>query len=96
MELGEGEAGAEAGAAVDGAGGHVEDVDEATDTVVEPTASLLLQSQLNARGVTNHRVVYDTTGFSAGDAHSIQNVPAINSDMLAQWQAWLITRGVLP
>ena len=67
-----------------------------TDTVVEPNASLLLQSQLNLRGVTNQRVVYDTTGFSAGDAHSIQNVPAINSDMLAQWQAWLITRGVLP
>ncbi len=67
-----------------------------TDTVVEPNASLFLQSQLNLRGVTNQRVVYDTTGFSAGDAHSIQNVPAINSDMLAQWQAWLITRGVLP
>lgn len=39
---------------------------------------------------------HDTTGFSTGNAHSIQNVPAINSDMLSQWQAWLVARGVLP
>ena len=41
-------------------------------------------------------MIYDTTGFTTGNAHSIQNVPAIKSDMLAQWQAWLVARGVLP
>jgi dienelactone hydrolase len=67
-----------------------------TDTVVDPATSLLFKTGLEARGINHQRVIYDTTAFSTGDAHSIQNVPAINSDMLAQWQAWLVARGVLP
>lgn len=67
-----------------------------TDTVVDPATSLLFKTGLEARGIPQLRVIYNTTGFSTGDAHSIQNVPAINSDMLSQWQAWLVARGVLP
>ncbi|MCW1923013.1 putative Ig domain-containing protein [Luteolibacter arcticus] len=67
-----------------------------TDNVVASSTSLLLQTQLSARGIPNNRMIYDTTGFSAGDAHSIQNVPAINSDMLSLWHAWLISHEVLP
>jgi dienelactone hydrolase len=67
-----------------------------TDSVVDPATSLLFKTGLDARGIPNLRVVYDTTGFSTSNAHSIQNVPALNSDMLGQWQAWLVARGVLP
>ena len=67
-----------------------------TDSVVDPATSQLFKTGLEARGITHQRVIYDTTGFSTGDAHSIQNVPALNSDMLARWQAWLVARGVLP
>jgi alpha-beta hydrolase superfamily lysophospholipase len=67
-----------------------------TDTVVDPATSLHLQTLLLARGMANNRIVYDTSGLTGGSPHSIQNVPAINTDMLVNWRAWLISHGVLP
>ena len=70
-----------------------------TDTIVPPADSLLLQTLLNNLGVTNTRILYDTTGITpANNAHNIQNTSfytAPTSGILAQWQAWLITHGVL-
>ena len=66
------------------------------DNVVDPATSLYLKMLLDARGITNNRLIYDTTGLTGGNQHSIQNVPAINTDMLATWRAWLVTHGVLP
>jgi dienelactone hydrolase len=71
-----------------------------TDTIVPPADSLLLQTLLNPLGVTNTRILYDTTGITpANNAHNIQNTTfytAPTTGILAQWQAWLITHGVLP
>jgi dienelactone hydrolase len=67
-----------------------------TDNVVPPSASLLLHELLTARSVPSSRTIYDTTGLTGGNQHSIQNVSSINTDMLAKWRAWLVTHGVLP
>jgi len=71
-----------------------------TDTIVPPADSLLLQTLLNPLGVTNTRILYDTTGITpANNAHNIQNTTfytAPTTGILSQWQAWLITHGVLP
>jgi dienelactone hydrolase len=71
-----------------------------TDTIVPPADSLLLQTLLNSLGVINTRILYDTTGITpTNNAHNIQNTPfytAASTGILAQWQAWLIARGVLP
>lgn len=67
-----------------------------TDTVVPPENSLRLQTLLNTHGVPNNRVLYDTTSTTPnGNKHNLHQVPAFNTDMLAQWHAWLITHGVL-
>ena len=65
-----------------------------------PADSLLLQTLLNNLGVTNTRILYDTTGITpANNAHNIQNTTfytAPTTGILARWQAWLITHGVMP
>ncbi len=68
----------------------------AGDTVVPPENSLRLQNRLTSQGVENERVVFDTAGLSTGARHNLHQTPAINSDMLARWRAWLVSRGVLP
>jgi hypothetical protein len=56
-----------------------------------------MQTLLNTLGVINNRVLFDTAGITPStNAHNIHQVSAINSDMLAQWQAWLTTHGMLP
>lgn len=67
-----------------------------TDPVVPPESSLRLQTLLTSLGVPHTRVLYDTTTTTPnGNKHNLHQVPAFNTDMLAQWQAWLITHGVL-
>lgn len=67
------------------------------DTVVIPAGSARLQTQLNALGVTNNRITYDSTGtgLTGGGAHNIYTT-AFYPDVLAQWRAWLQGRGILP
>lgn len=68
-----------------------------TDTIVPPADSARLQTLLNTLGVTNTRVLFDTTGITPStNAHNIHQVSTINTDMLMQWRAWLTTHGVLP
>ena len=71
-----------------------------TDPVVPPANSLRLQTLLNTIGVTNTRIVYDTTGISpTTDAHNIQNThfyTDATTGILDQWRAWLQAHGVLP
>lgn len=68
-----------------------------TDPIVPPADSLRLQTLLNTLGVINNRVLFDTVGITPStNAHNIHQVSAINIDMLAQWQAWLTTHGMLP
>lgn len=68
-----------------------------TDAIVPPADSARLQSLLNTLGVTNSRVLFDTTGITPStNAHNIHQVSALNTDMLTQWRAWLTTHGVLP
>lgn len=71
-----------------------------TDPIVPPANSLRLQTLLNAKGILNSRVVYDTTGITpANNAHNIQNTAFYTNavtGILPQWQAWLTAQGVLP
>jgi dienelactone hydrolase len=71
-----------------------------TDPVVPPANSLRLQTLLTSLGVTNTRIVYDTTAISPStDAHNIQNThfyTDTTTGILDQWHAWLMAKGVLP
>ena len=71
-----------------------------TDPIVPLANSLRLQTLLTTLGVTNNRIVYDTTGITpTTDAHNIQNTHFYTDStigILDQWHAWLQTYGVLP
>jgi dienelactone hydrolase len=67
-----------------------------TDPIVPPASSLRLQNLLITKGVANSRVVYPVSTNAFTDRHNIQNIPAVNTDMLNQFHAWLQTYGVLP
>lgn len=66
------------------------------DTVVVPATSQRLQTLLTSLSITNNRVTYDSNGIvsSGSAAHNIYTT-SFYPDVLTQWQAWLITHGVL-
>jgi len=64
------------------------------DGSVPPPRSLDFQVQLDARSVPNSRVVYDVTGLPGELQHNLHQVPAINTDMLAQTLAWYTQWGL--
>ncbi|MDD5138733.1 MAG: dienelactone hydrolase family protein [Verrucomicrobiales bacterium] len=66
------------------------------DPVVPPANSLRLQNLLITNGVPNSRILYVVSTNAFTDRHNIQNIPAVNADMLNQFHAWLQTYGVLP
>ncbi|MBL9144851.1 MAG: beta-galactosidase [Verrucomicrobiaceae bacterium] len=70
------------------------------DTVVPPITSLRLNNLLNTLSIINTRITYDTTslGISGSASHNIYSLSFYTqptTGVLAQWQAWLITHGVL-
>ena len=71
-----------------------------TDPVVAPASSQRLQELLDARGIPNARIVYDTAGIvPSSNAHNLQQTHFYTdptAGVLDQWRAWLTTYGVLP
>jgi dienelactone hydrolase len=60
------------------------------DTTVPPSQSLSFQQLLVSLGVPNQRILYAT------NLHNLHQDPTINTDILANYHAWLQTHGVLP